>query len=149
MQKVTYVLLQRRANKYWEIGQADDEIVPTTPAKRRRPITICAVGSNRNTLPGIASVFASDSRSNAHTNCNSTPSLCPLDPDIQLKQSVNKMDMLGSPTDGNDMDMDLPPPVPPKPIIIRADLIYNQIRQDIENSVCTTRKHSSCPPNDL
>jgi len=148
MQKVTYVLLQRRANKYWEVGHPDDDIVPTTPAKRRRPVTICAVGLNRNALPGIASVMASDSQNTASSQQSTTSTFGGIDTNRELKNTVKKFESIDTSMDRNDIDMDLPPPVPPKPIIIRADLIYNQIMQNIENSVGTAKKHSSLPPND-
>jgi hypothetical protein len=149
MQKVTYALLHRRANKFWETGHPEDDLIPTTPTKRRRPITICTAGINRSMLPGISSVMALDPQNSEQSQAKTTPTFGSTDADTQLQNTVNKLASIDTPMDGNDMDMDLPPPVPPKPIIIRADLIYNQIMHDIENSVNTSKKHSSLPPNDL
>ncbi|KAI9284470.1 kinase-like domain-containing protein [Umbelopsis sp. AD052] len=146
MQKVTYVLLQRRANKYWEIGHPDDDVVPTTPAKRRRPVTICAVGINRNSLPGITSVMASETKNTASPQQSTISTFGGINTDGELRNTIKNFEYVDTSLDRNDIDMDLPPPVPPKPIIIRADLIYNQIMQNIENSAAN--KHSSLPPND-
>ncbi|CAO3596498.1 unnamed protein product [Absidia cylindrospora] len=43
MQKVTYVLLQRYSTDYWQKIHDDEIRAVSSPAKRRRPATICAV----------------------------------------------------------------------------------------------------------
>ncbi|CAM0142436.1 unnamed protein product [Umbelopsis sp. WA50703] len=146
MQKVTYVLLQRRANKYWEVGNADDDSMPATPAKRRRPVTICALGANKDSMPAIASVISSTSQHSVQSKTGSSVSIMDTNKAYPMPIPIKQEDIPDVPVDRNDINMDLPPPVPPKPIIIRADLIYDQIRQDIETSVNLARKHSSMPP---
>ncbi|KAG2184797.1 hypothetical protein INT43_000710, partial [Umbelopsis isabellina] len=146
MQKVTYVLLQRRATKYWEVGNADDDSTPATPAKRRRPVTICALGANKDSMPAIASVISSTSQHSVQSKTGSSVSIIDANKTYPMLIPKKHTDIPDMPVDRNDINMELPPPVPPKPIIIRADLIYNQIRQDIETSVNMARKHSSMPP---
>lgn len=136
MQKVTYVLLQRHANNYWQTERDDDirtgkgkkesckcvllllihiHHVAESPAKRRRPATICSAAtttttSARDSLPGI---------------------------DGMMHQIAGKERNVG--------DVDLPPPVPPKPIVIRADLIYNQACADASANLKSPRPPHHSP----
>lgn len=114
MQKVTYVLLQRHANNYWQTERDDDIRTAESPAKRRRPATICSAAttttSARDSLPGI---------------------------DGMMHQIAGKERNVG--------DVDLPPPVPPKPIVIRADLIYNQACADASANLKSPRPPHHSP----
>lgn len=145
MQKVTYVLLQRHANSYWQTERDDDirsgtvramrpssdankTAIVASPAKRRRPATICAVSEGKEPFPGLNEMM---SKLAERENTSNTP---PTKPGIQHHNAAPKP--LSRPTSNatlkpvvppvEAMEDTLPPPVPPKPIVIRADQIYNE-----------------------
>ncbi|KAI9497592.1 kinase-like domain-containing protein [Zychaea mexicana] len=153
MQKVTYVLLQRHANNYWQIDRDDDirkcgtsrlVLISQSPAKRRRPATICGVASSSGIsskgvpLPGIDDMMHKIAAKKDIAKDK------PTQPNP--KQVVN---IPGTPpqtsSDRNVGDVDLPPPVPPKPIVIRADLIYNQARAEASASLKSPRAARKWP----
>ncbi|KAI8138547.1 kinase-like domain-containing protein [Fennellomyces sp. T-0311] len=138
MQKVTYVLLQRHANNYWQVDRDDDFHSCESPAKRRRPATICGVassngiGSKSGPLPGI------DDMMHKIAAKEKKPSQTSL-----FKRTDSPQTPLQA--DRNVGDVDLPPPVPPKPIVIRADLIYNQARAEASASLKSPRTPQQWP----
>ncbi|KAI8376998.1 kinase-like domain-containing protein [Blakeslea trispora] len=122
MQKVTYVLLQRHANSYWQEERDDDIRSISSPAKRRRPATICAVPQEKEIFPGLSDMISkfprqdmfpasSQMANEAHQQRLLTPppSQSILQPQFSLR-----------------LQEDQPPPVPPKPIVIRTDQIMPQ-----------------------
>ncbi|KAI8100107.1 kinase-like domain-containing protein, partial [Halteromyces radiatus] len=123
MQKVTYVLLQRYSTDYWQKAHDDEIRAVSSPAKRRRPATICAVAPSskepftglnemmlkiaeqENTIPGSPPPGIQHNSDQPHSDNNQTKaSLQPILPDKE-EETQN----------------DSPPPLPPKPKIIRAD----------------------------
>ncbi|KAI9487825.1 MAG: kinase-like domain-containing protein [Benjaminiella poitrasii] len=121
MQKVTYVLLQRHATSYWQTERDDDLRSVTSPAKRRRPATICAVPARKELYPGL------DSMMSKLVECDKTPKSPQLTPGIQHRASPSPLlshnprdTTLNSVVSPMDID-DLPPPLPPKSDTIRSD----------------------------
>ncbi|KAG2224243.1 hypothetical protein INT45_000274 [Circinella minor] len=159
MQKVTYVLLQRHASNYWQIDRDEDirssdklgqqTIIIESPAKRRRPATICGVASGNGVsnskeepLPGIDDMMhklVAENTGKIKDNNNSKSS------QIDIKRVDSSMSTSQGPSDRNVGDVDLPPPVPPKPIVIRADLIYNQARAEASASLKSPRAPQRWP----
>lgn len=149
MQKVTYVLLQRHANSYWQTERDEDIRSVTSPAKRRRPATICAVSEGKEPFPGLnemMSKLAERERTSdvsnitpgiqhhplpTQTSASRPPSNATLRPVIPEREiminhhhnTTNNATLTTTTKDEN------PPPVPPKPIVIRADQMLNSNSQ--------------------
>ncbi|KAI8049145.1 kinase-like domain-containing protein [Gilbertella persicaria] len=123
MQKVTYVLLQRHANSYWQEERDDDIRSVSSPAKRRRPATICAVSQGKEPFPGLNEMMAKLAEREKISNA---PQIVPgIQP--QRLTSPSSSDATLKPTiSSSEYDDSPPPPVPPKPIIIRADQVQPQ-----------------------
>ncbi|KAI8878199.1 Pkinase-domain-containing protein [Backusella circina FSU 941] len=102
MQKVTYVLLQRHADSYWQAEREDDMQSVYSPAKRRRPATICAVPGNKEPIPGL-----NDMEFKINEKVPNTPQVTNRKQPFFHHKQVNY-----SPP---------PPPLPPKPKIVRAN----------------------------
>ncbi|KAG2229922.1 hypothetical protein INT48_008303 [Thamnidium elegans] len=160
MQKVTYVLLQRHANSYWQTERDDDSRSLASPAKRRRPATICAVSEGKEPFPGLNEMMSklADREKNAphmtpgiqhHTVSQSSATKPP--PNITLKPVI---------PDKEELD-DSPPPVPPKPIVIRSDQMFDlnqqrwqftpvqQRRQSMWNSPVQSRSNTNYAPEPM
>ncbi|KAG1351972.1 hypothetical protein G6F62_002832 [Rhizopus arrhizus] len=135
MQKVTYVLLQRHANSYWQTERDDDIRSVVSPAKRRRrPITICAFSNGKESLPGLK-----DMMSRLAQQDKLVP---PMSPGIQHHTTPTQpLSRLPSNTplrpvtpdkDGESFThttLSIPPPVPPKPNVIRTDQLFDDHHQ--------------------
>ncbi|CEG67504.1 Putative CAMK/CAMKL protein kinase [Rhizopus microsporus] len=145
MQKVTYVLLQRHANSYWQIDRDDEIRSVASPAKRRRrPITICAFSNSKDSFPGLKGMMTklaqeklvppmspgiqhhstpSQSRPTSHT------SLRPVISETDNVSAVNSASSHVSATTTTTTTLAPPPPVPPKPTVIRTDRVYEDYQQ--------------------
>lgn len=169
MQKVTYVLLQRHANSYWQT-ERDEEIrsgrlfhfhifvsiaiinvhLPsvTSPAKRRRPATICAVSEGKEPFPGLNEMMSklaerekTSDVSNitpgiqhhplpTQTSVSRPPSNATLRPVIPEREiTINHHHSTTNNTTLTTIKDENPPPVPPKPIVIRADQMLDSNSQ--------------------
>ena len=127
----------------------NDKKTIESPAKRRRPATICGVASvngisssKGEPLPGIDDMMhklVAENAGNIKENNNSKLS------HINIKRVDSPMTTSQGPSDRNVGDVDLPPPVPPKPIVIRADLIYNQARAEASASLKSPRTPQRWP----
>ncbi|CEP19895.1 hypothetical protein [Parasitella parasitica] len=133
MQKVTYVLLQRHANSYWQTERDDELRSVSSPVKRRRPATICAVSEGKESFPGLNAMMSKLAEREKTLNApRTTPGILHHDaapnPSLQsiCKPSSNAIKPAISTVLVEDSS---PPPVPPKPIVIRADQIYNDHQQ--------------------
>ncbi|KAI8367876.1 kinase-like domain-containing protein [Choanephora cucurbitarum] len=122
MQKVTYVLLQRHANSYWQEERDDDIRSVSSPAKRRRPATICAVPQGKEIFPGLNDIISKIPGQE----------IFPVSP--QMTNGIHQPRLLTPPLSqsilqpqfSSSLQEDQPPPVPPKPIVIRTDQIKPQ-----------------------
>lgn len=155
MQKVTYVLLQRHANSYWQTERDDDirsgfytnvemknkkrslyfiKLVVSPAKRRRRPITICAFSNGKESLPGLK-----DMMSRLAQQDKLVP---PMSPGIQHHTTPTQpLSRLPSNTplrpvtpdkDGESFThttLSIPPPVPPKPNVIRTDQLFDDHHQ--------------------
>ena len=83
--------------------------------------------------------LVAESAGNVKENNNSKSS------QINIKRVDSPMATSQGPSDRNVGDVDLPPPVPPKPIVIRADLIYNQARAEASASLKSPRTPQRWP----
>lgn len=106
-----------------------------SPAKRRRPATICAVSEGKEPFPGLNEMMSKLAEREKTSNAP------PMTPGIQhhnagpkaLQQPLSRPPSnatskpVVSPIDA--VEDTLPPPVPPKPIVIRADQIYSDNQQ--------------------
>ncbi|KAI8972483.1 kinase-like domain-containing protein [Pilobolus umbonatus] len=119
MQKVTYVLLQRHANSYWQTERDDDLSSVSSPAKRRRrPATICAVSSDKKEpFPGLNEMMVKLAEKEK-TSSHPSPGIQQHHPSQVLSRvPINRLRPIIPPTEPLN---DEPPPLPPKPIIIRT-----------------------------
>lgn len=100
----------------------------TSPAKRRRPATICAVSEGKEPFPGLNEMMSKLAEREKTSNApqmtpgiqhHSTAISRPHPNNATMKPVVSVVEV----------DNTLPPPVPPKPIVIRADQIYNDHQQ--------------------
>ncbi|KAL9556857.1 hypothetical protein MBANPS3_001679 [Mucor bainieri] len=136
MQKVTYVLLQRHANSYWQTERDDDIRSVASPAKRRRPATICAVSEGKEPFPGLNEMMSKLAEREKTSNAP------PMTPGIQHHNAAAPKALQQPPSRPTStatlksavppveaVQDTLPPPVPPKPIVIRADQIYSEHQQ--------------------
>ncbi|KAI9263577.1 kinase-like domain-containing protein [Helicostylum pulchrum] len=141
MQKVTYVLLQRHANSYWQTERDDDSRSLASPAKRRRPATICAVSEGKEPFPGLNEMMSklADREKNAPH----------MTPGIQ-HHAVSQSSATRHPTNTNLKPVipdkegldDSPPPVPPKPIVIRSDQMLDLNQQRWQFTPVQQRRQS-------
>lgn len=147
MQKVTYVLLQRHANSYWQT-ERDDEIrsglslyivisvrhkktysfIVVSPAKRRRrPVTICSFSNGKEPLPGLKNMMSKLAQQDKLVP--------PMSPGIQHHTTPTQpLSRLPSNTPLRPVTPDItlavpPPPVPPKPNVVRTDQMYDDYQQ--------------------
>ncbi|KAI8388541.1 kinase-like domain-containing protein [Radiomyces spectabilis] len=130
MHKVTYVLLQRHANNYWQTERDDEIRSLTSPAKRRRPATICGVASGKDSLPSIDGMMLHLAEKE-----RKTPRVMQQVSEIQCSSQANLRDChqrdqnasteTDDPMDG--LSAIPPPPLPPKPRVIRADLGHHDL----------------------
>ncbi|KAI8880668.1 Pkinase-domain-containing protein [Backusella circina FSU 941] len=129
MQKVTYVLLLRHANSYWQTERDDDTRTVTSPAKRRRPATICAVPERKAPFAGLNEMMAKMAETeNARNVPHMSPKVPPHSPRLQPSTRLSHDSPilpLGSikakcNTGKSEKEDVSPPPVPPKPKIIRT-----------------------------
>ncbi|ORY96938.1 hypothetical protein BCR43DRAFT_474942 [Syncephalastrum racemosum] len=131
MQKVTYVLLQRHAANYWKIDR-DEEMPDAGKAKRRRrPATICAVASStKDAMPGLDGMLKKITDQTRKANIMS-PAIQhhTMQTQQQSKQGISRLEPVASETGSPDA---VPPPVPPKPIVIRADQAPNDSRYSLQ-----------------
>jgi hypothetical protein len=171
MQKVTYVLLQRHANSYWQTERDDDNrsgillktiylknlstdtgffTIVASPAKRRRPATICAVSDGgKEPFPGLNEMMSKLAdrekmtttppgiQPHHHQQALSRPNstLWPIITPAQQRENNithgpnNNTFNTGLATTFNTaidiVNDDNPPPVPPKPIVIRSDQMFD------------------------
>lgn len=142
MQKVTYVLLQRHANSYWQTERDDDIRSIASPAKRRRPATICAVSEGKEPFPGLNEMMSklTDREKNAphmtpgiqqhHILSQSSATRPPVN--VSLKPVIPEREELE----------DTPPPVPPKPLVIRSDQMFDLNQQHWQFTPVQQRRQS-------
>lgn len=101
-----------------------------SPAKRRRPATICAVSNGIEPFSGLNDMMSKLAERERTSNApHMTPgiqhhalpsqSLSRPPSNVTLKPVIPPIQL----------DEMTPPPVPPKPIVIRADQMYDQIAQ--------------------
>lgn len=128
MQKVTYVLLQRHANSYWQTERDDDLRSIASPAKRRRPATICAVSEGKEPYPGLNDMMSKLADREKKNAPHMTPGIqhhaLPSQSSVSRPPSHTVLRPILP-----DLEDDNPPPVPPKPIVIRADQIFDSNQQ--------------------
>ncbi|KAG0172611.1 hypothetical protein DFQ28_010187 [Apophysomyces sp. BC1034] len=117
MQKVTYVLLQRHASKYWETERDDDVRTGASPTKRRRPATICAGTSSKEHFPGLNEMILKIAEQEKTSAGVLSPGIQRHSIQPQSKPSNSTLSPLKEST---------PPPVPPKPFFMRADAVCNE-----------------------
>lgn len=121
----------------------------TSPAKRRRPATICAVSEGKEPFPGLnemMSKLAERERTSdvsnvtpgiqhhplpTQTSASRPPSNATLRPVIPEREiTINHHhNTTNNATLTTTMKDENPPPVPPKPIVIRADQMLNSNSQ--------------------
>ncbi|CAO3685914.1 unnamed protein product [Rhizopus stolonifer] len=99
MQKVTYFLLQRHANIYWQTKRNSEIIsVITPPKRRRRPVTICVFSKSKEPLPGMEDVVNSQKDFNiavhSHLHFYLKKKLRPYI--FQIKKNWKDINILGS-----------------------------------------------------
>ncbi|SAL98954.1 hypothetical protein [Absidia glauca] len=134
MQKVTYVLLQRYSSDYWQKVHEDDIRAASSPAKRRRPATICAVvPSGKEAFSGLNEMMLKLAEHENTTTITSPPpgiqhNSDPSTPSVNNSNNGNTS-ILKPVWNEKDVDPissmhDSPPPLPPKPKIVRADLHF-------------------------
>ncbi|KAI9275312.1 kinase-like domain-containing protein [Sporodiniella umbellata] len=118
MQKVTYVLLQRHANSYWQTERDDDIRSVASPAKRRRrPVTICAFPNGKEPLPGFKNMMSKL----AQQDKSLSPSTQRRAPQPLARLTTSRTPERGIPVSPSPP----PPPVPPKPNVVRMDHMYD------------------------
>lgn len=128
MQKVTYVLLQRHANSYWQTERDDEIRSVVSPAKRRRrPVTICSFSNGKEPLPGLKNMMSKLAQQDKLVP--------PMSPGIQHHTTPTQpLSRLPSNTPLRPVTPDItlavpPPPVPPKPNVVRTDQMYDDYQQ--------------------
>jgi hypothetical protein len=102
----------------------------SSPAKRRRPATICAVSNGTEPFPGLNDMMAK------LANREKTSNAPHMTPGIQ-HHALPSQSLSRPPSNATlkpvipamMFDETPPPPVPPKPIVIRADQMYDQLPQ--------------------
>lgn len=82
----------------------------SSPAKRRRPATICAVSEGKEPFPGINEIISKLAEREKPTDTTKPGIQHPIIHATTAKDET-------------------PPPVPPKPIVIRADQIFDSQNQ--------------------
>ena len=99
----------------------------TSPAKRRRPATICAVSEGKEPFPGLNEMMSKLAEREKTSNAPQ------MTPGIQHHNAATSRPhpnlAIMKPVISEVADDTLPPPVPPKPIVIRADQLYNDHQQ--------------------
>lgn len=99
-----------------------------SPAKRRRPATICAVSEGKEPFPGLNEMMSKLAEREKTSNAPPmTPGIQHHNAGLSRPASNATLKPVVSPVEA--VEDTLPPPVPPKPIVIRADQIYNDNQQ--------------------
>ncbi|KAF7722438.1 hypothetical protein EC973_003140 [Apophysomyces ossiformis] len=111
MQKVTYVLLQRHASKYWETERDDDIRTGASPTKKRRPASICVGTSSKEQFPGLNEMILKIAEQEKTSAGNISPGIQRHSVQPRSKPDCSTLHPLKE---------NAPPPVPPKPLFMRA-----------------------------
>ncbi|KAI7901758.1 kinase-like domain-containing protein [Cokeromyces recurvatus] len=141
MQKVTYVLLQRHATSYWQQERDDDIRSVSSPAKRRRPATICAVPNGKEIFLGLDHIMSNLGEQDKTPKSNQMAFNIhhKVSPPLALSQDSNSR-ALNSAASPMDID-DIPLPVRPKSVTIRTEKVPNTQNQWTFSPVIQRRRN--------